>query len=679
MNAANCIAACPGWPQLAEAFCAAGRLDAGDVAVVDTLAAAGGRQWQAGDAQALLGLALAVRAPRMGHVGADLAAPPAGGDDDGVQWPADGGAWMQQVAALGPPLVGADEASRCPFAVSHGLVYMHRMLAYECRLASALRLRAAQTGLPPWPQKAERPLDMPQLAADLQLLCGPDADEQGAPNWQKVAAALAVRGGLLLLTGGPGTGKTTTLARALAALLRQAPDPAAVSVALCAPTGKAAVRMTEALQGQIDTIAALPGFADAAARLRELSGSTIDRLLGYNPQNPTRFRSDAGQPLPHDVVVVDEVSMVDLPKMCKLVEAVRPAARLLLVGDPDQLASVEAGCVLGDLRRAVQASGQYGGAAAAFLAAAMPQLGVPAPSRFGPLDACAVHLRRNFRSQTDDKKRMAIAEVAADMATGNTAAALQRLGDPAPAGTLPFRHFSGQGPVADRAAVAAAVEFACQRYRPLHDRASATFTDDDVQGIAEALGKLGSFRVLCALRGGLRGAEAFNAAIADKLAGGKAVGSRAIGSRAVGSKMGPLHAGQPVMVTENDHAMQLFNGDVGLCVQLQGAGLRVAFAGADGQLRLLAPQQLPPNEPCYAMTIHKSQGSEFAEVLVVLPAGRLDQPPSPILTRELLYTALTRAKSAVALLADEPALRSAMDRQIARYSRLTARIVGGEP
>ena len=671
---------CPQWPELAQQFVASGWLEPGDAYLVDALAAAQSRPWQANDALALIGLAFAVRGPRMGHVGVDLAQVPTATVPDRapadaaavpVPWPAQPQAWLALVRALGRPLVGDADAQTLPtpFVVQGDLLYLHRMFRYQAQLADALLARAADDTVPPLPGTDLPVLDPSRLGRDLDVLFGGDTLADGAPNWQKAVAALAVRYKLTVLTGGPGTGKTTTLARMLAALLRQAHDPALVSIALCAPTGKAAVRMTEALRAQAATLAQLPDFASIALQLTTLVGATVDRLLGSNLEHPGRFRHHAGNLLPFDVVVVDEVSMVDLPKMAKLIAAVRPQARLVLVGDPDQLASVEAGCVLGDVRRGISAHPRYTGETAAFLAQALAQP-PPLPVDTGPvlpLDNRAAHLTHNFRTATTalgSEFPCDIIRVARAMAADDVQRALDVLFEPAPQGFAPFVHLSKphavDSPGAENEALQAAVDHAAKHYAQLLPRRGMQFAARDTAALSAQLAKLDQFRVLCANRNGRRGVAGFNRAMEDALHHGKQT----------------WYSGRPVLVTHNDYLINLFNGDVGMCLQLDDGTLRVAFRAVDGGVRLLAPAQLPAHETCYAMTIHKSQGSEFSEVLVVLPQVSGEAKP-PILTRELLYTAVTRARRKVAFLAGRPALELALAQRVVRGSGLAGMLREG--
>ena len=399
-----------------------------------------------------------------------------------------------------------------------------------------------------------------------------------------------------MVAGGPGTGKTTTVARILALLDEQAaaagrPPP---RVALAAPTGKAAARLEEAVHAEA---AKMPLGDDERARLLALSGSTLHRLLGWRPDSRSRFRHHRDNRLPHDVVVVDEASMVSLSLMAKLIDAVRTDARLILVGDPDQLASVEAGAVLGDIVGAGTYEGivvlrrvhRFGGAIAE-LATAIQR---------GDEDAAVAVLRAGH----DDVRWIDL-----DVAAGDVVAALQ--------------------PVRDAVVDAG---------RRITDAARA----GDARG---ALDALRAMRVLCAHRRGPYGVAEWTAQIESWLAA-------AIPGYGDG---GPWYVGRPLLVTENDYGLRLFNGDTGVVVDA-GEGRTVAAFDRTGGLFEVSPRRLGSVDTVHAMTVHKSQGSQFDAVAVILPDAE-----SPILTRELLYTAVTRAQRQLTVVGTEDSIRAAV-------------------
>ncbi|HYF28615.1 MAG TPA: exodeoxyribonuclease V subunit alpha, partial [Baekduia sp.] len=346
---------------------------------------------------------------------------------------------------------------------------------------------------------------------------------------------------------------------------------------------------------------------------RALDGVTLHRLLGSRPGSRRRFRHDRANRLAHDVVVVDETSMVSLELMARLLEAVRPGARLVLVGDPGQLASVEAGAVLGDV--------------------------VGPPSATGPLAEGVVVLDRVHRYGE------AIGRVAEAVRGGHADAVIEALRDGAPAVTW---HDVDAADPAGAAAI-----------RPAVVGAGAEVVEAARRGDARAaLAALGATRVLCAHRRGPYGVSAWAAAVerwlADELDDFRPGVAR-------------WYAGRPVLITENDHELRLSNGDAGVAV-VTGGRLRIAFERRDGVL-LVGPARLQAAESVHAMTIHKSQGSQVGTAVVVLP-----DPSSRILTRELLYTAVTRAQDRLVLVGPEETIRAAVQRPVARASGLRERL-----
>jgi exodeoxyribonuclease V alpha subunit len=461
-------------------------------------------------------------------------------------------------------------------------------------------------------------------------------DGEGA-NRQRLAAATAVLRPLAVVAGGPGTGKTTTVARILALLDEQAraagaPPPL---VALTAPTGKAAARLEEAVHeeaAQLDVDEAL------RARLLATHASTLHRLLGWQPGNRSRFRHHRGNRLPHDVVVVDETSMVSLSQMAKLVEAVRPDARLVLVGDPQQLASVEAGAVLGDIvgpatdRLLIRAGAQ------AELAEASGETIVaddpPAGTAIG--DGIVV-LQRVHRFGGG------IAALADAVRRGDadaTIAALSGVHDDVT--WIPLD-------------LAAAQPGGMTEIRQAAVSAGKAIAEAAAAGEARAsLEALGAFRMLCAHRRGPYGVATWSAQVEAWLA------AAVPGFAATGA----WWVGRPLLVTENDYTLGLYNGDTGVVVAA-GADRLAAVFERRGQILEFSPARLSAVETVHVMTVHKSQGSQFDTVAALLP-----DPDSPILTRELLYTAVTRARRRLLLAGTEDAVRAAVTRPVARSSGL---------
>ena len=573
----------------------------------------------------LAAAALASLAVANGHAGFAPASPKQLVDGD-LPWP-DADAWTQLLVAsrfVATPATSDEQAAAAPLVFEHGLLYLRRYREYERRLALQLRRIAAQ------------PLQGDIVSvAPLFATLFPDARNG---DHQARAAALALRRALLLVTGGPGTGKTTTIARLLALRVAQASraGTAPLRIALAAPTGRAAERMAESLRR---AAAQMDGLAIDAALIRALptDASTLHRLLGTLPDVP-RFRHHADNPLPFDIVVVDEASMVDLPLMCKLTEAVADGAQLVLLGDPDQLPSVEAGDVLAAI---LAAAGAGDALSAGDADALQPLLGTsPVDADTSGLHGHRVHLRRGWRQ--DDA--LHLAPLAEAVRNGDVDATLALLrGGPLSGSTLSNVHFH-EG-----------VEDPLQAWPGLlgHFRALATLDDP-----AQALRQANRLRLLTALREGAQGARGLNARIEAALSG------RRIGTPPA------WFAGRLLLVTENSYRHQLFNGDVGICLP-DADGTPLAWFPGDGSegVRAFHPAALPAFESAFAMTVHKAQGSEFDEVWLQLP--RAD---SRVLSRELLYTGLTRARSVLHVAGSADVIAAALGRHAGRVSGLGWRL-----
>lgn len=517
----------------------------------------------------------------------------------------------------------------------------------------------------------------------------PNSSTRGV-DWQRIACAISLRSGLALVTGGPGTGKTYTVARMLALLFATAPDPARLRVALAAPTGKAAARLKQSIDAALADIAAQGGalpMHDLSSRIGP--ARTLHSLLGA--RGDTRcFRFHCGNPLEVDVVVVDEASMVHLEMMDALLDALPTGAKLVLLGDKDQLASVEAGAVLGDLCRDAEA-GRYSQATRAFVRAVA---GEEIPSGFvepgdAPAPALAqqtVMLRQSRRFQG------AIGKLAAAVNEGDAAGARALLESGGLAATASAK---GSGEAAEGARadagsedaqalhwlrstnVASLVKLALQgrtgaaggyrTYLDLVRRRAAAGNDEESHAawVREVLAGFDQFRVLCAVRDGDWGVTGVNRAVESALVEAGLLTKAPTG--------GPWYEGRPVLITRNDYAAGVFNGDVGIALRSAGdAGtLRVYFP--DGaQLRSVMASRLSDAETAFAMTVHKSQGSEFDHTVLVLPA----EAPR-MLTRELVYTGITRARRALTLVTPKgDALETALAQRTRRASGLPALLNG---
>ncbi|MCF6659873.1 exodeoxyribonuclease V subunit alpha [Raoultella ornithinolytica] len=469
-------------------------------------------------------------------------------------------------------------------------------------------------------------VDEALLAQTLDALF-PASDEI---DWQKVAAAVALTRRISVISGGPGTGKTTTVARLLAALIQTTRQPRC-RIRLTAPTGKAAARLTESLG---EALRRLP-LTDEQKALLPTEASTLHRLLGAQPGSQ-RMRYHAGNPLHLDVLVVDEASMIDLPMMARLIDALPEHGRVIFLGDRDQLASVEAGAVLGDICAWVNAGYTAGRAAQLERLTGHP---VPAGESdvAGALRDSLCLLQKSYR----------------------------------------FGSHSGIGSLAravnngDRHGIRATLRQAFEDI-VLHPLSTTEEYEVMLKQSQEGYGRylqllreraepealiaaFGEFQLLCALRDGPYGVSGVNEQLEQMLNRRRAIAL-------------PRHSrwyeGRPVMISRNDSALGLFNGDIGIALE-RGEGLRVWFPMPDGSIKSVQPSRLPEHDTAWAMTVHKSQGSEFDHAALILPAKIV-----PLVTRELVYTAITRAKQRLSIYADEQVLTQSIVARTERRSGL---------
>lgn len=541
---------------------------------------------------------------------------------------------------------GGDDRGGEPLVLSGGRLYLRRYWRYERRVAADVRARLGQRD----------PVDERAARGWLDRLF-PDAVDPAEPDWQKVACAIALRGRWSIVTGGPGTGKTFTAARFLALLHASAPDRGGLRIALAAPTGKAAARLEQSIGAALADLQQRMGdtlsLRDMHARIGP--ARTLHGLLGARP-GTRRFRHDAASPLDVDVVVVDEASMVHVEMMDALLDALPGHARLLLLGDKDQLASVEAGAVLGELCRDADRA-RYDRDTVRYIEATcgsrVPDDSIDASGP--PLAQQTVMLRRSRRFTS------AIAALARAVNAGDAEAA-----------TRLAAHADGPVVWTLSGTPAAVVDLAGRGrpgaeggYRPyleaLRRRPASASDADGTNWIREVLGAFEAFRVLCAVRDGEWGVAGLNRAIAERLARD--------GLLATGSEW---YEGRPVMVTRNDHGLGVFNGDIGIALRVSpgntgDTGLRACFA--DGAtVRSVGVGRLGHVETAFAMTVHKSQGSEFDHTVLVLPPDA-----NPVTTRELAYTGITRARSAFTLVSSG---REPLVDAIARTTRRSSGLLG---
>ena len=507
---------------------------------------------------------------------------------------------------------------RQPLILDGDRLYLGRVWQEEAKVSDGLRERLVFLA-PEDPAAFRERLD--------QLF--PPGERQGV-DWQKLASALAATRPFAVISGGPGTGKTTTVIKVLALLLDQQPD---MQIALAAPTGKAAARMVESIRSRKADMTLDTSLSE---RIPE-QASTLHRLLGYRGQRG--YRHDRDNPLLVDCLVVDEASMIDLAMMARLLDALPDQARLILLGDRDQLASVDAGNVLGDITgRGTEL--RYDGETASWLTAicGLEPDALPVSESAPPIASAMGLLRTSHRFRDDS----GIGRLARLVNQGAGREALETLTGSEPGAGL--QHIAPQP--------------AERPDNTLLRQAIETFAAVcDCEDVASALARMGELRLLCAQHEGPLGDRAMNRLVEEGLRQkGRIIGGREF-------------AGKPIMVTVNDYELQLFNGDIGLLWYDSQAGenkLRAWFPVPGGEPRSIPVRSLPEHEPAWAMTVHKSQGSEFEEVMLILPADS----DSPLLTRELLYTAITRARERVSIQATEAAFLTACHRRVQRASGL---------
>jgi len=512
-----------------------------------------------------------------------------------------------------------------PLVLDLDRLYLQRYWRFECDVAAYLVRRSEPLTTAPGGLKAS----LRRLFPDV-----PGAPAQ--PDWQKVAAAVAVNRRFAVISGGPGTGKTTTVIKLLALYIeQQLAAGIRPRIHLAAPTGKAAARMAESIcaaRGQLPLDAAV-------AQLIPSEASTLHRLLGVRPGS-RGFRHNADNPLHLDLLIVDEASMVDLPMMARLLAALPEAARLILIGDRDQLASVEAGSVLGDI---CSWSGtlRYGPAQATSLGECCDlDASLVLNPQARPIADSLAQLRTSYRFGADS----GIGQLAKAVNDGDEAQ-FQSLWQ-GQYGDIVWHRLDGER---YQALVDRCVEGYAGYLRALARQAPA----------AEVLDSFNRFQLLCALRNGPYGVAGLNERIEQGLAQAGLI-----------TLSGHWYAGRPVIVTRNDRALDLFNGDIGIVMPNAEGELRVWF-DQGGALRALLPSRMPEHDTVYAMTVHKSQGSEFDQTLLLLPPE-----DAPVLTRELLYTGITRAKRGFDLYAPAYLLRRVIQRRTERASGLAGRLWG---
>lgn len=559
-----------------------------------------------GNRAAAAALALASWSARQGHAGVPLQALGSGELSPILgEWRGSPPAPEQVLAALQDhPHIGDPAAGR-PFVVDHGMLYLRRVWALE-REAAARLLELAARRFVVAPDTARACLD--------GLL--PNVPENAAA---RAALAQAACAGLTLLTGGPGTGKTWTAARLLGFLQQLAPAP--LRIAAAAPTGKAAARLGSSLRDQTFESGASP-----------VEAQTLHRLLGARPYQAEPWHA-AANPLPLDVLLLDEASMIDLPTLVRLLRALPASARLVLLGDPDQLPAMGGGRVLADLLAVQQAESAPDIARLRSAITGHAQASSESASAIGSV-ACALSQPRRFASDS------AVARLLYAVRAGDQTAALTAL----------------SGGAVGVSAEWSQIDPFSARWRRVWRDGFAGLRAADVSLRLSALLQL---RVLCAGYRGRRSVEDVNAAA--ELA--------CLGHRSTVQH----YDGRPILIRENAPRLDLWNGDLGVLASDPLHGLRAWFSDASGAPRALRLDSLPAHDTAYAMSVHKAQGSEFQQVVLMLPSA-----DSPLLTREWLYTGLSRSRDALTVCGEVEAFSAAIERREQRWSRLSERLVGGD-
>lgn len=535
------------------------------------------------------------------------------GDGAGIKAP-DLRSWKKVLSEC--PAVGRPTDFKPLILDEAGRLYLHKLWHYENNLAEQLIKRSRQQA---------KAIDIELLRDGLQRLF--DLSE-GETDWQAVAAASSVKNKLSIISGGPGTGKTSTVVRVLVLLMEQARSRnSTLNIALTAPTGKAAGRLKNSIVSARDEL-------EISEEIREgipEKAKTLHQLLGAR-RHTSSFRHDKDNPLPYDLIIIDEASMVDQALMSKLMNALLEDTRLILLGDKDQLASVEAGSVLGDIcdKNRNQLSSEMAEWLERVSLDIPGESVIPAPM---PLTDNITLLTKSYRF----KERSGIAQLAQSINDSNPEQALAVLQSPKNKDTSLI-------PIEDQNSLEQALKTRVYPYfRNIMGSNSA----------GEALEAFNAFRILSAHRKGPWGVEYLNQLVEKIL----------IQERLV-PKYNRWYTGKPVIVNENDYKLGLHNGDTGICFPDEDGQLKVFFRH-ENTIRTIAPGRLPKYDSAFALTVHKSQGSEFDELLLILPDNT-----SKVLSRELIYTAITRARKTIAIAGSESVLNYSISKQLQRSSGL---------
>jgi exodeoxyribonuclease V alpha subunit len=520
------------------------------------------------------------------------------------------------IKELGSLSIIGDGKVPTPLVLRGNQLYLHRYYQYESSVAQALI--ACNRTLPLHDH----------LEDQLQKYFG---QASGTVNWQQIAALQSQAQQLTIITGGPGTGKTSTVAKIIS-MLRE--NDAEMVIKLAAPTGKAARRLAESI------LQFLPQLPERTRDTIPTRVQTLHRLLGMRSDGRS-FRYNRDNLITADVIVIDEVSMIDLTMMHRLLDALPADTRLLLLGDPDQLPSIEAGNVLADLCRDRPGFSQE----FADLTNKMLAVDLPVTKNQHGLTNAICHFETNYRFSMDQ----GIGQLANNIQSGEPH--LQSSGD-------------------DEVSVYNLESLAADRLRP--EIASYYFEyemllQDPESDAASLLSNFESTRILCPVRDGDLGVETLNSEMESYLE-----------EKGLKASDQSFYHGRPLIIMQNDYNLGLFNGDIGICVNdpLDNQ-IKTAFMDPQGEIRLYLASRLPPHESCFAMTVHKSQGSEFNHVTLIMPRPT-SAPSEQLLTRELIYTAVTRARHSMAIYADDITWSEALQRSVRRMSGLSSMLEFGE-
>jgi len=513
-----------------------------------------------------------------------------------------------------------------PFIVWNNKLYMQRYFNYESLVSNKIKERIASEK-----DSDKQAIESKLIQLKTMLASLFPSDTLGKPDWQMMAAIMAVFNRFTIITGGPGTGKTTTVAKILSLLLELNPN---LKVALAAPTGKAAARMAESLK-ETASKSTIKLTEKAKILFAGLEPSTIHRLLGARPQE-IYFKHNRENPIPHDLIIVDESSMIDIALFAKLLDAIKPGAEMIFLGDKDQLASVEAGSLFGDLCTAQKQLNTFSPEKANFINSILPEGKTKLPKEnikesTHPLFEHIIELQHSYRFAAGGN----IGVFSKAIIENNSAVLKEFI----------------QNPTED---IVIETE---PKDRTLMDFIKKYRDFMEEKDIKKALNKLNNLRVLCAIREGKYGLYETNRKIEKYFRDQNLI-----------SITGTFYEHRPVIVTGNNYELGLYNGDIGIVRKDEKGKLKVWFEDADGNLRGILPAFITAAETVFAMTIHKSQGSEFDHVFVQLPDF-----DNPILTRELLYTAVTRAKQKVVVQGSEEIILQTCEKRVKRGSGIAER------